>query len=114
MLAAVSGTTNNWLCTGYEVFPAMLGAIEDARQSVCLETYIFAPGSPGAPVRDALVRARARGVSVRVLVDALGSYSLPTDFWAELTKIGGEVRVFNPLSLHRLAIRNHRKLLVCD
>ena len=27
---------------------------------------------------------------------------------------GGEVRQFNPLSLNRLGIRNHRKLLVCD
>src|SRR5204862_5903065 len=27
---------------------------------------------------------------------------------------GGGVRLFNPISLNRLSIRNHRKLLVCD
>jgi cardiolipin synthase len=49
-----------------------------------------------------------------VLIDALGSYSLPADFWRTLIAAGGEVRRFNPLSLNRLGIRNHRKLLVCD
>jgi cardiolipin synthase len=34
--------------------------------------------------------------------------------WHPLTDAGGEVRWFNPLSLNRLGIRNHRKLLVCD
>ena len=114
MPAAVSGTTCNWLCTGYEVFPAMLAAIAAAQESVCLETYIFAGGSPGEQVREALLQARKRGVRVRVLIDGLGSYLLPADFWAQLTKAGAEMRVFNPLSLHRVAIRNHRKLLVCD
>ncbi len=114
MPAAVPATSCNWLCTGQEVFPAMLAAIDASQESVCLETYIFSARSPGDSFRDALVRARARGVRVRVLIDALGSYGLPAAFWADLQKAGGEVRVFNPLTLHRLAIRNHRKLLVCD
>jgi cardiolipin synthase A/B len=53
-------------------------------------------------------------VTVRVLVDALGSMSLPWSFWKPLLEAGGEVRQFNPLSLNQLGIRNHRKLLVCD
>jgi cardiolipin synthase len=51
---------------------------------------------------------------VRVLLDALGSYSLPKSFWEPLTVTGGEARYFNPLSLNRLGFRNHRKLLVVD
>jgi cardiolipin synthase A/B len=114
MPAVVSETSCTWLHTGYEFFPAMLGAIEGAQESVCLETYIFAAGSLGDQFRAALTRAQERGVRVRVLIDAFGSYGLPAGFWARLTQAGGEVRVFNPLSLHRWAIRNHRKLLVCD
>ena len=92
----------------------MLGAIEAARESVCLETYIYAPDSLGERFREALVRARQRGVRVWVLIDALGSMTLPVAFWEPLRAAGGEMRFFNPLALDRLGIRNHRKLLVCD
>lgn len=109
-----SGTAWKWLRTGDEMFTAMLAAIDGARSAVALESYIYAPDEPGVRVREALTRAARRGVRVRVLVDALGSYSLPGDFWAPLRAAGGEARVFNPISLNRLGIRNHRKLLVCD
>jgi cardiolipin synthase len=114
MADVVTGANSNWLCTGNEIFPALLKAIDSARKSVCLETYIFSPGQLGERFREALVRAGLRGARVRVLIDALGSYQLPGDFWQELVAAGGEVRRFNPLSLNRLGIRNHRKLLVCD
>jgi cardiolipin synthase len=114
MLPATANVTCNWLCTGDEVFPAMLAAIEEARSEVCLETYTFAAGSPGERFRDALVQAQERGVHVRVLIDALGSYTLPGDFFEPLKAAGAEVKQFNPISLNRLSIRNHRKLLVCD
>jgi cardiolipin synthase len=109
-----SNSTCNWLCTGDEVFPAMLAEIDAARKSVCLEIYIFTDSPVGVRFRDALVRARQRGVSVRVLVDAVGSYFLPGRFWDSLRSAGGEIRQFNPVTLKRLIIRNHRKLLVCD
>lgn len=92
----------------------MLAAIDAATESVRLETYIFAVSPLGERFRDALMRAQIRGARVQVLVDGLGSYSLPAAFWDRLRNTGAEVRVFNPLSLNRLAIRNHRKLLVCD
>jgi cardiolipin synthase len=103
-----------WYYSGREVFPAMLGAIDAAQESVCLETYIYAADSLGERFREALVRARLRGARVRVLIDALGSMELPGAFWEPLVAAGGEVRQFNPLALGRFGIRNHRKLLVCD
>ena len=103
-----------WLRSGAEAFPAMLAALEAARETIRLETYTFANDELGRRFRDALVRARQRGVTASVLVDAVGSLELPDEFWALLTAAGGAVRVFNPLTLNRLAIRNHRKLLVCD
>jgi cardiolipin synthase A/B len=92
----------------------MIAAISEARQSVRLETYIYAGGALGERFREALIDARTRGVQVRVLYDALGSYSLSSGFWKPLVAAGGEVRQFNPLSLDRLGIRDHRKVLVCD
>jgi cardiolipin synthase len=107
-------STRDWLCTGDEVFPAMLQAIDAAKKSICLEIYIFQDSPLGIRFREALVRACERGAKVRVLVDAVGSYFLPAHFWDSLRSAGGEVRQFNPVTLKRLIIRNHRKLLVCD
>jgi cardiolipin synthase len=89
-------------------------AVEAARESVCLETYIYLAGQPGERLRDAMVAARKRGVRVRVLIDAFGSYWLPSGFWQALQDAGGEVRAFNPLAVHRFGFRDHRKLVVCD
>src|SRR5262245_30281278 len=114
MLATVTGVNWNWFRSGDEVFPAMLEAIENAQKSVCLETYTYSVGPLGERFRDALLRAQKRGARVRVLVDALGSLTLPETFWTQLRHEGAQVRLFNPLSLNRLGIRNHRKLLVCD
>jgi cardiolipin synthase len=99
---------------GRDAFSAMLAAIEAARESVCLEIYIYAGDPLGEQFREALVRARQRGASVRVLIDGFGSIGLPNAFWQPLLAASGEVRVFNPLLLNHLGIRNHRKLLVCD
>jgi len=113
-MPSAESTAWNWLRTGNKVFPAMLAAIDAAQESVCLESYIFTAGSLGQSFLDRLIGAQKRGVRVRVLVDALGSVSLPDSFWSPLREAGGEARFFNPVSLNRLGIRNHRKVLVCD
>src|ERR1041385_6160072 len=114
MDAPVTTARWNWLYSGREIFPAMFGAIESSRSSVRLEIYIYSPDALGKQFLEALTRAQQRGAEVHVLVDALGSINLPATFWDALRSAGGHVRQFNPLSLNRLSIRNHRKLLVCD
>ncbi len=109
-----AGRNWQWLRTGEEFFSAMLDAIDGAAATVRLEFYIYSAGEPGDRFREALVRARSRGVAVRVLIDALGSYNLPAAFWNPLLQAGGQVRRFNPIAINRLGLRNHRKLLVCD
>lgn len=103
-----------WLRTVDESFAMMLKCIDEAVVSVRLEMYIFTESEIGRTFLSALVRAGERGVRVKVLVDALGSVGLSDRFWDPLRKAGGEMRWFNPLRLHRLGIRDHRKLLVCD
>jgi cardiolipin synthase len=114
MSAIQEGATYNWLCTGDEIFPRMLEAIDAAETSICLETYTFSAGTLGERFRDGLIRARHRGVAVRVLIDGLGSIGLPGNFWDPLRSLGVDVRIFNPVALNRMSIRNHRKLLACD
>jgi cardiolipin synthase len=109
-----TGPLYHWLRAGDEIFPAMLAAIDAASQSVCLEIYTIEESPLGRDFREALMRACGRGLRVRVLVDSVGSYFLPGNFWDSLRSAGGEVRQFNPMALKRFWIRNHRKLLVCD
>jgi cardiolipin synthase len=92
----------------------MLAAIAAARETVALEIYLFAAGKLAEEFRTALMAAKERGVNVRLLIDAIGSLELPGNYLEPLRVAGVAVRVFNPLALRRMSIRNHRKLLVCD
>ncbi|MGH7942412.1 MAG: phospholipase D-like domain-containing protein [Limisphaerales bacterium] len=103
-----------WLCVGEKIFPAMLNAIDNARLSVRLETYIFSDGRLGRQFADVLLAAAKRGVRVCILVDDFGSWSLPVNYFDRIIAAGGLVRRFNRMTFWRFAVRDHRKLLVCD
>ena len=103
-----------WLGAGRTIFPAMLDAIANARESVRLETYIYSDGYLGRLFADALQAAAKRGVQVSVIVDDFGSWSLPPNYFDPLVAAGARVHRFNRMSFWRFAVRDHRKLLVCD
>jgi cardiolipin synthase len=105
---------------GDEAFPAMLSAIESARKSISLCSYIFDNDQSGKQFVAALGRAVKRGVDVRVLVDAAGArYS-----WPSIIKKLRHEKVpcarFLPSSLlapwkvATVNLRNHRKVLTID
>jgi len=102
------------LHTGEEGLSQMLEEVQGAQVSVRIETYIFHAGPLAEQFREALVLACRRGVQVRVLVDALGSISLPTAFWDPLVETGGSFAWFNPIKRKRWSYRDHRKLLIVD
>jgi cardiolipin synthase len=106
------------LADGDLAYPAMLAAIDGAERSVTLATYIFDHDSAGRAFADALQRARARGVEVRVLIDGLGArYSRP-DMIGRLRRAGLLAAAFlptrNPLLSRYANLRNHRKIMVVD
>ncbi|HEY5297337.1 MAG TPA: phosphatidylserine/phosphatidylglycerophosphate/cardiolipin synthase family protein [Verrucomicrobiae bacterium] len=103
-----------WLCTGHDIFPAMLEVINKAEKSIRLETYIYSDDKLGRQFFVALLAAARRGVRVSVLLDAMGSWLLPGDFFKPLVQAGGEMRLFNPLRIWRFGVRDHRKILLCD
>ncbi|MBE0575627.1 MAG: PLDc N-terminal domain-containing protein [Desulfuromonadales bacterium] len=105
------------LHNGEEAYPAMLAAIEGAKRSIFLSTYIFDSDATGRQFVEALRQASERNVDVRILIDALGErYSFPP---ARRLLRGSRVQVarFLPLladnGLH-FNLRNHRKLLIVD
>lgn len=106
------------LNNGDEAYPAMLAAIESATRSVTLCSYIFAADRAGTLFVDALGRAVARGVAVRVLVDDVGMrYTRPTVHRA-LRRVGVPVARFLPIvsraGIAFFNLRSHRKLMVVD
>lgn len=106
------------LHNGDEAYPAMLAAINAAREHVFLSTYIFNNGHAAQMFMAALESAQARGADVRVLVDGVGclySWRKPVKM---LAKKGIKTTLFRPLRLYPpnfgINLRSHRKVLVCD
>ena len=102
---------------GDEGYPAMLAAIEGARASIGLSTYIMRDDAVGRRFVEALAAARARGVEVRVLIDGIGSGYFPP-IVRRLRREGVPVDLFMhsalPWRMPFLNLRNHKKLLVLD
>ena len=99
---------------GEEFFPALVRACEHARAEIYLETYIFALDNTGHHVKAALRRAAARGVTVHVLVDWLGTgQAVVMALKEELDAVGVRFACFNPWFRKGIA-RTHRKLVVID
>ena len=101
------------------LFARMVRDIDEAKYFVHLLFYIFADDETGRRVAEALIRAEARGVTCRVLVDAVGSRSMFKTLGPELARAGVEVCEMLPVGLFRrrmarMDLRNHRKLAVID
>src|SRR6218665_3510743 len=64
-----------------ELFPALIEAMDAALSDIQFETYIFDFTDSGASVAQALMRAAARGVCTRLVVDGVGTGPLPRG-WA--------------------------------
>ena len=106
------------LQNGDEAYPAMLELINSAKSRISLETYIVDKDATTDRFFTALKEAAARGVEVRVLVDAAGFRRGMVAQLDELSRHGVQARVFNPFFFSWTVIRgnnrDHRKILVVD
>lgn len=105
--------------TGDQLFPAMLEAIEQARESVYLASYTFDLAGIGKRFVQALDAAQKRGVDVRVLVDSIGDRVIShAGVIDRLQSLGIPAIHFLPPSVWppmvHLNLRNHRKLLIVE
>jgi cardiolipin synthase A/B len=80
-----------------EYFSALLQDIAQASSSINLETYIFDFDSLGKQVAEHLTAASRRGVTVRLMVDGVGSSSWDSRMTQQLEQAGIQVRIFRPL-----------------
>jgi len=99
---------------GAEYFPALIAAIDSARFEIYLETYIFTLDLTGEEVKDALIRAANRGVTVNVITDWLGTGHRQSVLLNQSLREGRvNHRVFNAWFKRGVA-RTHRKICVVD
>ncbi len=113
----IEGNRVRILNNGDEFYPVMLDAIRGAVHSITIEAYIYWKGEVGMAFASALAdRARA-GVTVKILLDAVGSSAIGTEILTMLERGGCELAWFNPIrwySIGRFNYRTHRKSLIVD
>ena len=110
----VAGNRLTLLADGPERLEALIGLIDGAQESLRLLYYIWCEDEAGRRVRDALVRAAARGVEVALLVDGFGASYAKEGFFAPLAEAGARFCRFVPRYGRRYLLRNHQKLALAD
>ncbi|MEN0076230.1 MAG: phospholipase D-like domain-containing protein [Paracraurococcus sp.] len=115
---ALPGNAIALLRCGDEAYPRMLAAIEAATTSLRLSSYILRDDAAGAPIIDAVIRAQARGVAARVLIDGIGGGYFLSPAYRRLRRNGVPAARFLhsplPWNMPFLNLRSHKKILVID
>ncbi|MBB3342272.1 cardiolipin synthase [Luteimonas sp. RC10] len=98
---------------------ALLADIDGARTRVHLLYYLMFDDGTGEAVTEALERAAARGVTCRLLLDAVGAKRGLRRYARRLLAAGVQVHAMLPGGLQwrrsgRMDLRNHRKVAVID
>jgi cardiolipin synthase len=106
-------------CDGQDLYEAMLEAIDNAKECIYLETYIWKDDEAGWAFKTHLAKKAAEGVAVYVIFDRFGNFVVPHDFKASFDPaihLHQYWSVNSPLHLldpRRYAL-DHRKLLSVD
>lgn len=98
-----------------------LSAIKDtlckAERNINLEYFLMSDDATGREIAEILSERAGKGVNVRVILDAAGSWRLSRSFISRLEASGVQVQKFMPLrlcNLHELVHRDHRKIITAD
>src|SRR5690554_6821260 len=108
------------LRTPEDIFERLIRDVHQARRSIVLETYIWHPYGYVERLTSALINARNRGVTVRLLIDHAGSRRFfRSRSCRAMREAGIEVVAALPVRLYRtlvqrIDLRMHRKLVVID
>ena len=116
----VEGNSVTALVNGQQFFPAMLEAIQSAKQTINIETYVYSTGDVGEKFAKALAEKAKQGVKVHVIVDGVGRDPTMLGYVKQIKESGGQVIEYHPLHWFALTAaqhrnnRTHRKLLIVD
>lgn len=106
------------LTNGLSKFNRMWEAVRRAEHHIHLEYFIFKDDLIGKELAALLIEKAKAGVEVRLIYDAVGSWSLDKAFIKSLKVAGIQVYPFFkvplPIFSRDLNYRNHRKIVVID
>src|SRR5205814_2180511 len=85
---AVAGNELQVFTEAQPLYASMLYDIQRSHSRVWLETYILLPDAAGRAMAEALKEQARAGVDVRVIYDALGSYSAAEEFFDDMRQAG--------------------------
>ncbi|WP_199118543.1 cardiolipin synthase [Pedobacter sp. ASV28] len=106
------------LNNGEEKFPAVLGALKEAKKTIHFEYYIYEDDDIGRQIEQVLIQKVGEGVSVRFIYDDFGSSDIRGKLVKRLKQAGVEAMPFLKIKFvalaNRLNYRNHRKIIVID
>lgn len=98
---------------GQDRLKGLIELIDSAQATLGIFYYLFDSDVSGTMVRDALVRAAQRGVSVALIVDDFGN-DAGAQFFEPLVEAGGSFAIFSPKLSKRYFVRNHQKFVIAD
>lgn len=102
---------------GLVYFQLLERIIDEAEESIHLQTYIYDEDETGTVIANALIRAAHRGVKVYILLDGYGSQNLSRDFIKKWTDAGIFFRKFESVFKSKrfyIGRRLHHKIVVID
>jgi cardiolipin synthase len=104
--------------SGEKLYQQIFDDMEAARDFIHMEYYLFEPGNITAEISRILIEKKQEGLSVSLILDGIGSRSMPDAYFKNLQDHGVEVLIFHPVRFPQLTNkinnRNHRKILVID
>ncbi len=103
--------------SGKDYFDTLKNIINESKQTLHLQTYIFETDETGLQVIESLKKASARGVQIFVMADAFGSHPFSKKIIEEMTIAGIHFRLFSPLFSSESIFfmrRLHHKIVVAD
>ncbi len=124
-LQALAGSSHGLPVTGNDIeiiqneefFDKLCAEIGNAESTVHIETFLWCDGAASDRVSEALLAARQRDVTVRILTDARGSSNFSKAQRERLSDAGCKVDRFHRWRLRNLGkfnVRDHRKLAIID
>lgn len=103
---------------GLDFFKKLFEDIEEAKNTVFIQSYILKSDTIGKKFVDLLKRKASEGVEVKLLVDGMGARNFKPRDRKDLKRNGVSVAVFFPGLFQtintRINFRNHRKIVVID
>jgi cardiolipin synthase A/B len=113
---AREGNQVDMLFDGVEAFPERMKMIDQATDSINLQTFIFNDDDTGWAIATKLAAKAKEGVKVRVIYDAVGSGRADPKMFDLMREHGVEVREYAPILKDPLSINNrtHEKQLIID